>query len=63
MSQTTNQEREDKISEMSVAIHAAYGINQILGATPREDEQRGYLEDGLDIILGRCLALSNEIAR
>lgn len=63
MSQMNDEEREVKINDMIIAVNAAYSVSEALGGIPYSDKSRGALQDGLDIILERCITLANEIAR
>jgi len=61
MGQLTNEERDDKVNELQIAVNAAYWINDVLGAMSQDDKGRGPISDGLDIILERCVTLANEV--
>lgn len=63
MGKMTNEERDDKVNELQIAVKAAYRINFVLGGMTKDEEGRGDIEDGLDIILERCVALADEVGR
>ncbi len=63
MGKMTNEERDDKVNELQIAVKAAYRIHFVLGGMTKDEAGRGDIEDGLDIILERCVALADEVGR
>jgi len=58
-----NEEREDKVNELIIAVNAAHRINFVLGGMTKDEEGKGATEDGLDIILEHCVNLANVVGQ